>query len=282
MQKAKKVAIGALFALILISAYPGDCNSGGAGQPTQIDEKNIAEREHLNSPCEIGDDKRNSELCAQWKAADAAADSAKWSEFSFWLAAFVGTLTLMAAAAAAYYARLAALYTQAGALEAKKSAATGIEAVNISEDTARKQLRAYVCIEECILIEEEDLLFFSAQILIKNYGQTPAYDVKITAKAKTIGSSIFEFFDISVSNTQATEPTILGPSAAMTKSIYNELQIDELTAITTEICNIFIIGIIEYRDIYNSIQSTNFVLRVRNYGTKRQRIHPHTFGNYAS
>lgn len=52
----------------------------------------------LNTPCDQGEDNRNSDLCAQWKAADAAQESAVWTKRTFFLGVFgavIGLLTLL-------------------------------------------------------------------------------------------------------------------------------------------------------------------------------------------
>jgi hypothetical protein len=75
-------------------------------------------------PCAKGEDNRNSDLCAQWKAADAAADGVDWTRRSFWLGVAglcVGLLTLGAAGAAAYFAYRAAEETRRGADAAERS-----------------------------------------------------------------------------------------------------------------------------------------------------------------
>lgn len=58
--------------------------------------------------CRKGEDKRQSDLCAQWKAADAAADSAYWGAASFWASFVIGICTLIAAGLAARWAKKAA------------------------------------------------------------------------------------------------------------------------------------------------------------------------------
>ncbi len=58
--------------------------------------------------CNPGEDNRQSDLCAQWKAADAAYESARWTRATFWLGfvgLFLGLGTLIAAALAALYAK---------------------------------------------------------------------------------------------------------------------------------------------------------------------------------
>lgn len=75
--------------------------------------------------CKPGQDDRQSDLCAQWKAADAAAEAAKWSLWMLWISGFgliVGAGTLFAAWRAAHWAKLAADHTESGANEAKRAA----------------------------------------------------------------------------------------------------------------------------------------------------------------
>lgn len=120
--------------------------------------------------CRAGQDDRQSDLCAQWKAADAAQESARWTARSFWLA-LIGTLigggTLFAAIAAAFYARHAAR-------EAGRSADIAGSAMVMSE-------RAWITVE---LFADGDLTFdrtggcgLYVFARIKNIGRTPALNV---------------------------------------------------------------------------------------------------------
>ncbi len=62
-------------------------------------------------PCQTGELDRNSDLCAQWKAADAAADAAQSSRDQVsigWIGLILGAITMGAAIAAAFYAKRAA------------------------------------------------------------------------------------------------------------------------------------------------------------------------------
>lgn len=127
----------------------------------------ITSADPLNAPCLPGHDNRRSELCAQWKAADAAQDAALWTGRSFWLAllsALIGAGTLIAAFMAARYAKKAAE-------EASRSADIANAALVASE-------RAWLIVEP---IAESDMrvtatggtqLFVSLKIT--NIGKTPA------------------------------------------------------------------------------------------------------------
>jgi hypothetical protein len=125
--------------------------------------------------CEQGKDNRSSDLCAQWKAADAAEKSATWTRRTFWPALFgvvIGGLTLAAAAFAAWWAKRAAEETKRGAEEAKRSA-----------DTAVKNYEAFIKFESPML--DVDFVKLTvvwvngkpqaiARFAIRNIGRSPA------------------------------------------------------------------------------------------------------------
>lgn len=114
-------------------------------------QRELARPTGLDEPCRVGQEKRSSDLCAQWKAADAAADSAWWAWVAGWTS-IIGTVTVFIAIALTYQANA------------------------IARDTARRQLRAYVGVSGCSIDMIEDGSGFIMQVAIKNSGQTPAYD----------------------------------------------------------------------------------------------------------
>jgi hypothetical protein len=128
----------------------------------------------LNKPCDPITENRSSDLCAQWKAADAAAESAKYTKYSFRLGVAglgVGFLTLLAAAAAALFAKKASE-------EAKRSADVADHAVKTSKNLGEKQIQAYLYCKSAHYIREKDQ--FLAHLEIGNAGLSPASDVAIT------------------------------------------------------------------------------------------------------
>ena len=93
--------------------------------------------------CPPGRDVRSSDLCAQWKAADAASEGARWAWWQVILGAAgicLGTLTMAAAIAAAIYARRAA--EEAG--RSAKAAVDAHEAYMASERAIVRVRRAYI------------------------------------------------------------------------------------------------------------------------------------------
>ena len=122
-------------------------------------------------PCKAGTDLRTSDLCAQWKAADAAANSAYYSLWQLIVAAIgllVGAGTLVAAFIAARYAKRAAD-------EAKRSADAAVEAS-----------RCHIIIKGAVLSfgEKHGELLVRADIV--NDGSTPARKVRLTCRARVM------------------------------------------------------------------------------------------------
>lgn len=99
-----------------------------------------------NPSCQPGKDNRNSDLCAQWKAADAARDAA---EYAFWtmLLGFGGTVLLVLTF-----------------WETRRA--------------TRAQLRAYLSIEPEPLVGLPDKP--AAKICMRNAGSTPAHGAKFS------------------------------------------------------------------------------------------------------
>ena len=109
-----------------------------------------AERSQESNPCKPGDDKRDSDLCAQWKAADAAADSAWWAAVGSFASAISTVLVLLA------------LYL-------------AFRSNSIARDTAHRQIRAYLSVEN--LEVRTTSTEIEIKPFIRNSGESPARDV---------------------------------------------------------------------------------------------------------
>lgn len=156
-----------------------------------------------NAECAPGRDDRKSDLCAQWKAADAAERSSNWTERTFWLGV-VGTLiggaTLVAAGMAAKYARDAAIHTQRSAdfadrmvQEAANATDATREAMRLTEKNGKLQVRAYAGISPIdILLQsvpaeaEHVSMTVVVGVRISNSGASPAYNVRVGARLKQV------------------------------------------------------------------------------------------------
>lgn len=131
----------------------------------------ISRGENYNPPCRQGEENRNSDLCAQWKAADAANQSAIWTRTSALVAiaaAVIAGLTLFAAAAAAWFARQAARHTESGAR-------AGQAAVDETRRIGEAQVRAYLSIANVFMgLHNGKVPVITLRV--NNAGQSPALD----------------------------------------------------------------------------------------------------------
>ncbi len=135
------------------------------------------EPDETAKPCKPDEEDRNSDLCAQWKAADAAEDSASSNRYQVWIAGgglAVGVLTLIAAVAAAKFARDAAKYTKDGADATDRS-------IEETRRIGEAQTRAYVVplLTGMSWGNAKDSALFMGEW--HNSGQSPADNVTIDA-----------------------------------------------------------------------------------------------------
>lgn len=181
-----------------------DLFGSAPSKPTSVEqpEKNLESEQS----CKPGEDNRNSDLCAQWKAADAAAESATWTKVSAWIAAssaFVGVLTLGAAVAAAIFARAAAMHTESAAIEARRSADNAADANHIAQTSFVAQTRAWLSIS-CELVRDQKHtstndgrsgVFFNVECKVFNHGASPATHVSFHAELSFNGGNMIEIED---------------------------------------------------------------------------------------
>lgn len=118
-----------------------------------------SERAHRTKPesdyCGPGQYQSKTDLCAQWKAADAAAASARWTYVGNWIGGVSGVLVLIALGLA-------------------------FHSNWIARDTAKRQLRAYISIESADLQQVcSEGIRPQINVIIRNTGQTPAQDFRI-------------------------------------------------------------------------------------------------------
>jgi hypothetical protein len=137
--------------------------------------KDAQKPDQATKPCDPKKPNRNSDLCAQWKAADAATDAAQAAWWQFWLGAvglILGAVTMMAAIAAAFFAKRAAD-------ETKRTADTAVDALNHDRDSTKAEIQPYVFAERIELTRSQtDPHRASITAIFKNYGATPALYVE--------------------------------------------------------------------------------------------------------
>jgi hypothetical protein len=128
-----------------------------------------------NEPCRHGDDNRSSDLCAQWKAADAAQSAAQAAWWIGWIGAAIGAFTLAAAWAAARWARKAAVHTEESAIEARRAA-------DAAHDANRPWLELMLNGHEDFSQDLSDWgAAFEVHVATANRGNSPATNVFLVA-----------------------------------------------------------------------------------------------------
>ncbi|MBB3861974.1 hypothetical protein GGQ88_003264 [Novosphingobium hassiacum] len=187
---------GVILALGLIlsgpsHAQPGEDNQSKTEQDSANQLARIAaaiEKQPITTAADRGcppsQDNRQSDLCAQWKAADAAAESAQWALWSFWLTGLgllVGSGTLFAAWRAAHWAKKAAEHTETGANQSRRAADAAEETLSLTRFQTQQTLRAYVGLEKMtismpLMKNGEEMRQFEA--VFKNYGSSPALNFR--------------------------------------------------------------------------------------------------------
>ncbi|RYG38885.1 MAG: hypothetical protein EON93_01175 [Burkholderiales bacterium] len=183
MPRGYRCIVLAAFGWLVLAASPPDNRAQGkdqrAAQSAQQSLSDIAAAlKSANEPkapdpgCEQGRDNRNSDLCAQWKAADAAEESATWTRRTFWLTLgglVIGGATLGAAVFAALYAR--------------DAAREGARSANAADNTHK----AYVASERAVLRITD--------AFVRDHPERvyPAFSIE----AKNIGRGNAKIFDVS-------------------------------------------------------------------------------------
>lgn len=161
-------------------------NQASAAQPVALPPAKPVEpvqSPELHRPCNEGEEARNSDLCAQWKAADAARDAADWT---FWgvIVGIVGTVGLIWTL---YYTRKAVLAAEKGTKDAEAALAH-------VRQVARAELRPWLTYNgfDChpftngYIGEVRFPYGLAARVNFINAGKTPAAKVSIFTATKVL------------------------------------------------------------------------------------------------
>jgi hypothetical protein len=185
------------------------------------------------TPCSDGQYNNKSDLCAQWYAARAARDAADWA---FW-ALVVGLVGAVGIVAALWLT---------------------VDSNRIARDTAKRQLRAYLGIESCVLEALDDGTGFIITAHLLNAGQTPAYKVRLMAE--TFGAEYplkhqRPFLPVGNGYESPVNPSTKISWAGKTTSIAMARDMEYVLAGKE---GVYIQGVCEYFDAFNERHETRF------------------------
>jgi hypothetical protein len=277
----RSIVIAALGWLSLVGGGPGPEKNAQSKQPaSQSTVRGKVVQPIFRTPeppiasspdtgCKKGRDKRQSDLCAQWKAADAAWDAARADEsqlFVGWIGLILGFVTMGAAIAAAVYAKRAAVATEetvgiardgiegaAAALAiAERNANAAQKLVETNVDSSRRELRAYITISA---IQIETLQQFKrpkATVTISNAGKTPAHNVQTSIR---IG---WREYDFDESTLEMSPPNdfdqifSVGPDNKIITHCFfpDEWNDDFSERLRLKFIKIVVFGVITYSDVF--------------------------------
>jgi hypothetical protein len=144
---------------------------------------------------------------------------------------------------------------------AERAAKATEDAVGLSRDTAKRQLRAYVIVDA----ESFDTRpgKFISKLKVINTGQTPAYEMKVLSKTDILPLPLPEGFDFSIEDPGNPSVSTLGrdrdvghASELTTKDVARQRFDAALADDAAEV--IYTFGTATYRDAFGDPQHTNF------------------------
>lgn len=144
----------------------------------------------------------------------------------------------------------------------------GVRQVGISQRTAHRQLRAYLApdftsiTDGSSLTPPSDVGLVRGATVIKNSGQTPAYDVQTWAEID-IARTSEENRLVAPEQLTRISMTSIGPGGATThtRHLGRALTDHEVSEVQTSKSAIYIYGNTEYRDVFGKKHTTNFRLK---------------------
>jgi hypothetical protein len=234
--------------LILTGQHPNPPAKGDQAQPdhrvgdaltdiarTYHEQTERAERSPESRKCEPGDDQRDSDLCAQWKAADAAANAAWWAAVGTWVSGGSGLLVL------------AALYL-------------AFQSNRIAGDTAKRQLRSYVNVSKFEPSAYCVGQAFSTRVHFSNKGQTPAHDVIVRAylARRQLPLDTATLGDQPITGWGSKTTLANGDPLSANVRFGHSVSEDEIAAFRDEKIGIYVYGWVSYKDIFGEKHITKY------------------------
>jgi hypothetical protein len=146
----------------------------------------------------------------------------------------------------------------------------------LAEDTAERQLRAYVSVESGGNGRQRKGYRFDFRPVLTNNGLTPAEDVQILSNVGLAPIIIPDGFDYSLGAGPNPSVTTMGPRQGRTHTavFHRNLSIAEMRKIVKGEWGFHVYGTVSYRDIFKNRRLTNFSFIVL-VPTKRKSSHWH-------
>lgn len=142
---------------------------------------------------------------------------------------------------------------------AKNSADAANQAVILSDKTAERQLRAYLFISRAEISDIMNDQKLTAKIVVKNFEQTPAYDVETSIGIATTQFPLINDLPPAV---QKTKNTNIGPGGDITLNFNGDgpAAIEWRPRFTQKTGAVYVYGTIKYVDAFKIPRYTNYHL----------------------
>jgi hypothetical protein len=251
--------------------------------PVTIEREKTVEPNWKKPSCDAPQNHDEADLCQQIRMSEAAEGSVRLNGYQSGIAvlgALLVIITIIYARRAAIAARDAANHAEASAKAANESASYDRDANELVRTHAELELRANLLIDSVTIVPGAPI--FTARVVIKNYGQTPAYDAK---KWVGIGTDYFplrktltpppEDFPMSVS--------ILGPGQ-MTQfdiPLIKQPTQEEWIDFKRGTAAIYVFGEIRYRDAFKQPRTTKYRMFSKDEKLAIDQFAPYYDGNEA-
>lgn len=205
------------------------------------------------TPCQNPKGNNESDLCAQWRAAKAAEESAFWTKWGFWagIGGMIGLFWTL------YYTREAVRDTSEATAQMRRQNTH-------AEETAKKQLRAYLDIfdiekniERRTDWDEGGAFGYKISIHINNFGQTPARHVRL---AKLHGVLIGSLTKAQTDRAYGADTFDIPPNGRHQNVFKLMLTEEALAGIVSGALSCFVYCDIEYRDVFGDPHRLKFTL----------------------
>lgn len=231
----------------------------------------LAQNQQVTPPaydprCQAPQDREDSDLCAQWSAVEAMKEANRVNQIAL-RAGWFEFIALL----------ISIFFTGWAAIAAAKAAAAADKVVGVTEDTAKRQLRAYVSVEPCGITLPEDGVP-RAPILVHNRGQTPAYNVTLAYQVDLHRDprNFYPEEDKALVG-QASDGTLAPNQDRHIYTAVGQPSVEDMRAIAKRELAIVHWGVVQYRDAFNTARETRFAFyhwgdELSDTNTKRCRL----------
>lgn len=191
-------------------------------------------KKHLN--CESPDSKDDYENCQQWRSAEYTAEQACISTVQFWAGSIIGIIGLGGLLGTLYYASKTA---------------------RISQDSAQRDLRAYVLFD-CGSVEiATDRKSYSVVVRIRNTGRTPAWNLTHSIDSRIDVFPKKDEFDFLIAD-ESESADLSSDNTMPLRKVTRPIAGNQWPELETGGRVIWVWGVLWYKDIYQRWQTSNF------------------------